>query len=30
MSITKQVIHFKDLINELYEVRVIVTILPTR
>ena len=23
MSITKQVIHFKDLINELYEVRVI-------
>ena len=30
MSITKQVIHFKDKINELYEVKVILTILPTR
>ena len=29
-SITKQVIHFKDKINELYEVRMILTILPTR
>ena len=29
-SVTKQVIHFKDKINELYEVRMILTILPTR